>query len=202
MLEKWVPIILSGLSLFISLIISWNSWWRSRASLKVEKLQDSIFLKSFDGCMKSYSFDSKDSSPNFYSVILIDLIITNKSSNPISILEFSIPTFPKFNSYSRTQDSFYVTTKENSSVHIGGDIPIRYLKPEITIDPYTSIRGYVFFWSGLEYELDINKPILLTIKTSRRTFKKSIQIDSEYDSIKKHGHVSKDEKGNIVETLY
>lgn len=202
MLKEWVPIILSGLSLFISLIVSWNSWWRSRASLKIEKLQESIFLKSFDGCTKSYSFECNDSLPNFYSVILIDLIITNKSSNPISILEFSIPDFPKFNSYSITQDAFYITTGINSRTHIGGDIPIKYLKPEITIDPYTSIRGYVFFWSGLECNLDINKHIPLTIKTSRKTFKKSIQIDSEYNSIKKRGHVSKDEKGNIVETLY
>ena len=202
MLKEWVPIILSGLSLFISLIVSWNSWWRSRASLKIEKLQESIFLKSFDGCTKSYSLECNDSLPNFYSVILIDLIITNKSSNPISILEFSIPDFPKFNSYSITQDAFYITTGINSRTHIGGDIPIKYLKPEITIDPYTSIRGYVFFWSGLECNLDINKHIPLTIKTSRKTFKKSIQIDSEYNSIKKRGHVSKDEKGNIVETLY
>ena len=202
MLKEWVPMILSGLSLFISLIVSWNSWWRSRASLKIEKLQESIFLKSFDGCMKSDSFECNDSLPKFHSVILIDLIITNKSSNPISILEFSIPDFPKFNSYSITQDAFYITTGINSRTHIGGDIPIKYLKPEITIDPYTSIRGYVFFWSGLECNFDINKHIPLTIKTSRQTFKKSIQIDSEYSSIKKCGHVSKDEKGNIVELLY
>lgn len=197
-----IPVVLSVISLCISVIVSWNSWWRGRASLKIEQLQYSSFIKSFDGCLKTYTFESNNLSPHFHSVILIDLIITNQSSNPISILEFSTPNFPEFNSYSRTQDAFYITTGKNSRAHFGGDVPIKYLKPEITIDPYTSIRGCVFFWSGTESDLDISKPLPLKVKTSRKTFNKNIKIDSEYDSIKKRVYISKDKKGNIVEIPY
>lgn len=201
MQSEWIVIIFSGLSLVISIVVAWNSAWKSRASLKIDNLKEGLFLKSFDGCIKSYSFEDYYYSPNFYSVILIDLIITNKSSNPISILEFSIPEFPIFNSYSTTQDAFFITTKENFKIHIGGNIPIKYLKPEFTIAPYTSVRGHVLFWSGYECVIDRDKDIPLTIKTSRKTFKKDIQIKSVYSSIKKHVHLSTDEKGNIVETF-
>ena len=204
MLKEWGPIIISGLSLFISFIVSWNSWWRSRASIKIEQPENGargMFLKSFDGCIESYSFKVNNTLPSFHSVILADVIITNNSSQPISILEFSIPDFPAFNSYTYTKDFFEVTYRKDSKMVIGVDTPIKYLKPEITINPYTSIRGYIFFWSGLEQELDTNNTIPLTIKTSRKEFRTKIKLKSEYDSIKKFKHISKDVEGNIIEEL-
>lgn len=124
------------------------------------------------------------------------------SSAPISILEFTIAEFPSFNSYSETKKSFEVTHAENSTMSIGMTKPIKYLKPVFTIDPYTSIRGYIFFWSGIERDIDLNKKIALSILTSRKTFKTNIEIKSKYDSIKKHGNISRDEEGNLVQTFY
>lgn len=200
-MEKWIPIIISGFSLFISLVTSWNTWWRSRASLKIEKLDSGtsgIFFKSIDGCLQSYSFEPTDSRPIFHSVILVDIIITNKSALPISILEFSISDFPEFNSYSYTEDSFRVTYEKNRAIVIGEDIPIKYLKPEFTIDPYTSVRGHLFFWAGQERDLDIRKEIPLTVKTSRKSFTSKIKIDSQYESIKKRVRISKNDDGTII----
>jgi len=184
-----ISIYISVISLIISIIVSWNSWWKSRPNIKVEKFidsADSVFIKTFDGCLEASSEQNKV-LPSYVSVILADIILTNKSSEPISILEFSIPDFPVFNSYSNTKDSFTVTTAENSKMIIGKDSPIKYLKPEVTIGPYTSLRGYIFFWSGLERDLDISKDITLTIKTSRKNFEEKIKINGKYDSIKKYG---------------
>ena len=86
-----ISIIISGISLSISLMIAFRDIWTARRNIKVTQTDDTArsgFLKSFDGCMKSYSSYSSDIpnnlGPNFHSVLLIEIIITNRSSLPIS----------------------------------------------------------------------------------------------------------------------
>lgn len=185
-MKDWT-ILISALTLLITIIGFWKSWWQSQAKLKIDETEiESLFLKSFDGCMNDSLSNPYD--PKFYSIILIDIIITNKSSHPISIIEFSTPEFPKFNSYSKTKESFKVTYRENSTLLVGRDEPIKYLKPEFIIKPYTSERGFIFFWSGTEHDLDISKKIPITVKTSRKKFKFKVKIRSVYESIKKIDH--------------
>ena len=162
-----ISIVISGISLLISLMIAFRDIWTALRNIKVTQTDDTVrsgFLKSFDGCIKSYSPDVPHNlGPNFHSVLLIEIIITNRSSLPISILEFSLPPeygLASFNSYSDTQDSFKITVDTNSTVHFGYPAsPIKYLQPEFTLDPYTSDRGYISFWSGLESDYDANKKI-------------------------------------------
>lgn len=187
--KEWISIIFSGISLIISLIVSWNSWWRSRANISIEQTHNadrSLYFKSIDASLKDFNPETR---PIFKSVLLIEVILTNKSSLPISILEFIIDDFPTFDLYSYTDDYFEVTWKDNSVVELGKDFPIKYLKPEFTIEPYTSERGYIFFWSGIERDLDINEKILLTVKTSRREFRKKVKVSGKYDSINKNARI-------------
>ena len=107
-----------------------------------------------------------------------------------------------YNSYSDTQDSFKITVDTNSTVHFGYPAsPINYLQPEFTIDPYTSDRGCIFFWSGLESDYDANKKIALKIHTSRGVIKKWVIVKSSFESIKKYASISLDENGKEVITF-
>lgn len=185
MFENWIAIIISGISLLISLITSWNSWWKSKTSIKIEQTHNatrSLYFKSFDA---SVNDNESDAHPVFRSVLLIEIIITNRSSLPISVLEFSIDGFPTFDSYSYTKDSFQATLKNGSSIHLGNDNAIKYLKPEFTIEPYTSERGYIFFWHGAEQDLDIDNKLDLTVRTSRKEFKAKVKVSGKYESNKK-----------------
>lgn len=203
---EWISIIISGISLLISLIIAFRDIWTARRNIKVTQTDDTVrsgFLRSFDGCIKSHSPDIPlNLGPNFHSVLLIEIIITNRSSLPISILEFSLSPedgLASFNSYSDTQDSFKITVNTKSTVHFGYPTsPIKYLQPEFTLDPYTSDRGYIFFWSGLERNFDIDKKISLNIHTSRGIIKKWVIVKTSYESIKKYASISFDENGNEV----
>lgn len=208
MLQIWLPIIISAISLLISFMVAFNSWWRARAVIKIEQPDNgsrSTFLKSFDGCNKVYEYELSEkgkSLPNFHSIILIEVIITNASSLPLSVLEFSIPNYPKFNSYTHTQDSFTVTYTNNSTISYGTDSPIPYLQPEFTLEPYTSVRGFIYFWSGQERDFDTNTHTSLTIRTSRKDFNKKILIDAKYESIKKNVRYSINDYGEIAEEYY
>lgn len=182
MSEYWIPIFISGISLLISLITSWNSWWKSKASIKIEQTHDaarSIYFKSFDSISDGSDSDTR---PLFESVLLIEIIITNRSSLPISILEFSIDGFPTFDSYSYTKESFQATWTKGVTVHLGKDSSIKYLQPEFTIEPYTSERGYIFFWHGLEEDLDIDNKLPLTVRTSRKEFKTKVKVSGKFES--------------------
>lgn len=189
-----ISLIISGISLLITFIVAFNTWWRSRASINVTQLDDasrSAFLKSFDGNSQSYSYTDYSLKPIFKSIILIELIITNDSSLPLSVLEFSIPDFPDFNSYIEPPSLLTVTTGENSSIVFGNiESPVKYLQPEFTLEAYSSKRGYIFFWSGMERELDIENKIELTIKTSRKDFVKQVKVTGQHESIKQREKTS------------
>ena len=197
-----ISIIISLFSLSISFFLAFRNVWIARRNISIIQTDNaarSIFLKSFDGCLASYNETIPDkiiSEPNMHSVILIEIIITNKSSLPISILEFVIPNYPSFTSYSPVPKFFEVTTEEKTKLVIGKPDSIKYLKPEFTVSPYTSERGYILFWSGFESELIDDKDIPLEILTSRGNFKFKINLEGQYESIKKHGRASFDTEGN------
>ncbi|UFT98118.1 hypothetical protein KO561_12990 [Radiobacillus kanasensis] len=203
---KMAAIIISLFSLFVSLFVAFRNVWISRKNIDVTQTDNairSLFIKSYDGCMVSHSYQVKpDNSPKIISAGLAEIVVTNKSSLPISILEFSIPDYPAFSSYSPTKDSFTITTEENSRTVVGDDYsPLEYLKPEFTLDPYTSRRGYIMFWSGLETDnMPIEEDIPLKILTSRGQINKIIKFSSSLESIKKHVHYSQDEIGGVIKT--
>lgn len=186
---------LSIISIFTAIFTAYRNIWISRAKIKVvqtDKAARSYFIKSFDGCYITYSSPIKPdklSEPNIVSVLLIEVIITNKSSLPISILEFSTKDFcaNPFTSYSYTKDFFTVTTEPDHVTKLGTpNSPLKFIKPEFTLQPYTSERGYIMFWSGIEEDFTTPQKITLKTITSRKMFKTKINIPYHIESIKKN----------------
>ncbi|MFW3538013.1 hypothetical protein [Vagococcus fluvialis] len=206
--KEYISLIISAISLGISAFLAYRNIWLSRARIDIvqtDKADRSMFIKSFDGNSPGYEYSIPlKNGPIMKSVLLIEVIITNKSSLPISILEFYTKDFPSnsFTSYSDTKESFRITERPNSVVSIGEDYPIKYLQPEFTIQPYTSERGYLLFWTGTENEVfQTPSEIDLNVSTSRKKFNFKVRIPSTYKSIKKEVRYTQDDNGDIIETF-
>lgn len=205
-----ISLIFSIISIVTSVFIAYRNIWLSRAKIKItqtDKAARSAFLRSYDGCFRSYSSDEdSNDDPGIVSVLLIEVIITNQSSLPISILEFSTKDFASnaFCSYSYTQDGFKISTSKNNTVTFGSkNSPLKFIKPEFTLNPYTSNRGYIMFWSGLENkEFNSSQDITLITTTSRKEFKNKIRLSDTYESIKKNVKYTTDDHDRPIEIFY
>lgn len=160
------------------------SYWQSRAKINIlqtDNASRSHFLKSYDGC-NFVDKKSDVSAPNQPSIALIEIIITNDSSLPISILEFRVKGADPFTSYSYKKDWYAVSTKKNSPVYFGSPKDkLQFLTPEFTLSPYTSKRGYLFFWINDSSLFTIGKH-KLEIISSRKILRKKITIKNLYES--------------------
>ncbi|UQZ98011.1 hypothetical protein HLJ12_11325 [Enterococcus casseliflavus] len=203
-------LLISGFSLLISALVAFRTFYFSRPILKVMQTDNaarSFFIKSYDGSQASLSYDiddDEDHEPSIASALLIEIILINKSSLPLSILEFQLtgeqlPSFQAFTSYSPSPSSFKITTRENSRTTIDH---VNYLQPEFTLKPYSAKRGYILFWTGIETTLETTDPLDLKIVTSRKDFSFKVNYSGSIESIKKHGHISKDKDGNKVLELH
>ncbi|WBY92098.1 hypothetical protein [Enterococcus casseliflavus] len=200
-------LLISGFSLLISAIVAFRTFYFSRPILKVMQTDNaarSFFIKSYDGSQASLSYDIEDDDPSIASALLIEIILINKSSLPLSILEFQLtgeqlPSFQAFTSYSPSPSSFKITTRENSRTTIDH---VNYLQPEFTLEPYSAKRGYILFWTGIETSLETTDPLNLKIVTSRKEFSFKVKYSGSIESIKKHGNISKDKDGNKVLELH
>lgn len=127
--------------------------------------------------------------------VLSEVIITNKSSKPISIIEFKLNDNFIFNGYTKPGECYKVTTKPTKykstpSISIEGveecaTFPIsdNWLKPVLTIPPHTSTRGYLFFNIKSDTsDVRIGKNDL-TIITSRKDFKAELEIFEKCNSV-------------------
>ncbi|PHA22040.1 hypothetical protein [Bacillus wiedmannii] len=126
--------------------------------------------------------------------VIIDVIITNKSALPISIIEFKLNDSFKFTSYSRPSSNYCVTTTsakrvQNAITFYGAEersfdfqIDDTWLQPIIDIPPYTSLRGHLFFHFNDISNVGIGKNTLEII-TSRKAFSFPIRISDKLISV-------------------
>lgn len=125
--------------------------------------------------------------------VLSEVVITNKSSKPISIIEFKLNNTYFFNNYTKPGEKYEVTikpgrTKLPSNVYSYGDsktliYPINehWLQPVITIPPHVSIRGYLFFNIKDIENVWLGENILTTM-TSRKEFSHKIMIFQKHET--------------------
>ncbi|MGN7309897.1 hypothetical protein ACTHQ4_02255 [Alkalicoccobacillus gibsonii] len=183
---NWIPIAISLASLAISLFVASNSYYRSKPRIKIMQMNDasgSFYIKSYDGVHAPVKVITL--SPKMERIALVDVVITNQSSLPISIIEFRIENSMPFNSDSHTIKNFTFTYKNNSKVYLGSsDKPLKYIKPLCTLSPYTSEEGYLSFW--LDSDNSFPEETKLTIITSRKDFNKTIYIKNHYESQNKY----------------
>lgn len=139
-----------------------------------------------------------DTNPDVYwnsaYRVISDVVITNSSSKPITIVEFRLNNKFTFNGYTNPGESYSAKTqlseyRTKEGIVIGQPskserFPIldSWLKPIITIPPHTAIRGHLFFNVDNSSDVQIGKNNL-TIITSRKTFKTKLEITEEHMSL-------------------
>lgn len=189
--------VISLIALSFSFFVLLENVYRSWAKIKIKQTNHIVF-ESFDG--SHYAPDDSDPLSPFYdSIGLVEVIITNNSSLPLSFLEFKSSGSVSFSSISETKDWYSATKKDGNKLYFGRpNDPLKYLTPEFTLDPYTSIRGYLFFWIT---DLDeFKKKQKLTIITSRKSFSKKLNIN--YITSTAHGNTQKEAKYKTVGELF
>lgn len=178
-----LPIIISLFSLGVSLFVASTNYWRSRPKIKVMQSKNenrSWILKSYDGLYAGVKHQSL--KPKMESIALIEVIITNDSSLPISILEFHIKGAHPFQSYTYTNENYKVSPKSGGPIHFSSpNSPLNYLQPEFTLEPYTSKRGHILFWM---YDKESLQPGThrMVVVTSRKKFTHKIKISDTFES--------------------
>lgn len=189
----------SNLIPFVALIVSlatfWitlANFWRNRAKIECNQLKDNNMAI----ILKPDRIDSK--TPDVYwnsdFRVIMDVIITNKSALPISIIEFTLNNQFKFNSYTRPSSEYTVTLKaakveqDGVVIHYAEEkkrtFPIEdtWLQPMIDIPPYTSLRGHLLFRFNDKSDVHIGNNTLKII-TSRKTFSFQVKITDEILSV-------------------
>jgi hypothetical protein len=199
----------SVVAFLVSLFVVLTNWRYARPKLNIFQLNEavhSVIFKSHDGCIVTYEdgYDNTDllDNPPIKSVALAEICITNESSLPISVINFHIDGASAFDSYSNTIDYLKATVDPLLQFSAGNENnKIKYLKPEFTLDPYTTKRGFLFFWMTNEDSVKPNVNIPLIISTSRKTFSFYIRFSDSYESIKKHKHIDKDGNETILDDI-
>jgi hypothetical protein len=173
----------------VTLIVTLANFFRNKAKIKVLQIQ-----KGTTYILKPDRDDSKN--PDVYwnkdYRILADIVITNNSALPISIIEFKLNDDLIFNSYTQPGNTYTVTIRPFNNLDKNGIIFARgdslskvfemkdsYIQPVFDIPPYTSIRGHLFFHYNDESKAQVGKNILKVV-TSRRVFTSEIEI---YESV-------------------
>ncbi len=173
----------------LTFIITFVNFYNNRAAVTVTQNENSQSV-----LIKPDFIDQK--TPDVYwhhdYRIISDIIITNKSSKPISIIEFVLNEKYLFNSYHLPSDEYQVTINPRE-VKVKGGVAFGKLKknsypigkhwfsPIIDIPPQTSIRGHLFF--HLHNEDDIfDKNNELKLITSRKTFITNLDIFEIHES--------------------
>ncbi|MCP8858902.1 hypothetical protein LBW12_02535 [Latilactobacillus curvatus] len=170
-----------------SFILSVRNYWTSRPHLKIQQLH-----KKHSSCVIEPEYDKKY-NPDIYSDrryrIIIEIIIKNKSSNPISLISFNLNGH-EINSYTQLTNDYEVHTRngnrvKNGITFFGTDLSIGFnigsstISPTVTLGPFESLQGYLV-WPLYEKELssiNIRGKNSLSINTTFKTYNFSVDID-------------------------
>ncbi|PGC69309.1 hypothetical protein COM21_07970 [Bacillus toyonensis] len=185
-----IPIATFLISL-VTFIITFANFQRNKANITCEQIGNN----SLASIMKPDRIDLE--TPDVYWQndfrAIIDVIITNKSALPISIIEFTLNNTRTFNSYSKPGNRYCATTQPRDTIHNGvlssGTehqtiffIDDKCLQPVLDIPPYTSIRGTLFFHFNDPNDVMVGDNTLEII-TSRKNFVFSIKISGNVHSV-------------------
>lgn len=125
--------------------------------------------------------------------VIFDVIISNRSEVPISIIEFTLNKKLILNSYTQTGETYLVTTddgKEESNGliaysgkfrQIGIDLSNDILNPIVNIPAHSAVRGYLLFRTNNKDDIEAQRHIL-RIRTSRKMFKFRLKSFGYYES--------------------
>lgn len=124
---------------------------------------------------------------------IFDVIISNRSEAPISIIEFTLNNKLILNSYTQTGGKYTVTTDDGKEeingltafsgvtkqMHFNVDNSI--LNPIVNIPAHSAVRGFLLFRTNDKKDIQSEKNIL-RIRTSRKIFKFYLKSYEYYES--------------------
>ncbi|MGJ5606407.1 hypothetical protein KNO54_00390 [Latilactobacillus sakei] len=170
-----------------SFILSARNYWVSRPHLAIQQLH-----RPHTACVIEPEFDEKY-NPDIYIDrryrILLEIIIKNKSSNPISLISFNLNGH-ELNSYTKLNSNYQVHTLSGTKVINGITIvgandltegfPIgsHLVSPTVTLGAFESLQGYLV-WPLYEKELpsiNIGGKNSLSINTTFKSYNYSVEI--------------------------
>lgn len=182
--------LISIFSLVISFALAYRVFFQERASISLFQDHNASrsYSFSFDGWSSTNSQRSQNYPDTFSSNefrLLSEVLITNNSSLPISIISFTLNDTLSYDSYVEGGNYYLITLKENSKVCLGSpNSPINYLKPNFTIDPYTTVRGNIFFNLNSFENLFKKDTHDLKVLTSRGVFNFKLDVPNHYETIR------------------
>ncbi|MBC1286911.1 hypothetical protein HB818_14200 [Listeria booriae] len=165
------------------------TYFSKRASVKLYQLEQekaSVIIEP-----DRESDESPDVFHNKKYRVLSEVVLVNKSSLPITVIEFILNNKLKHNSHSRAGKVYAYTGSvqkpltEHKGVTFGRTqgnetqfFPIEdnFFKPVFNIEPYSSVRGYVFFKYDDKELVNVGNNEL-TIRTSRKDFNFDLKVD-------------------------
>lgn len=166
------------------------TFFRTRAKLKIHFLENENIQYLIDR--------EKEKLPDYYwdskYRLFPKVAISNNSSHPITIYEFVLNNKYSFDIDTEFGSDYSVTLKSNIENIAEGvigytsddiltlNIPLSnttVLKPVITLKPYETCVGYLFFW----YDNQLPFKNKITIKTSRRYFSKTLKVSGLQKSV-------------------
>lgn len=165
--------------------ITFSNFYRNRASIKLKQFDDSLSMLIKPDII---DFETPDKYWRNEYRLITDVVITNQSAKPISIIEFTLNGKMKYNSYHEPGELYHATLTPRESIDQNGilfaygksekiSLPIRneWLQPIIDIPPHTSLRGHLFFHFPNKSMVSKGRNRLV-ISTSRKSFTTNLNL--------------------------
>ena len=179
-MEFWGVVITNLIALYAA-ILSTYIILKERSNLNVSLLKDNYL--SFAPCT---CLIGDPPATTFYSnnkyILALHLRISNNSKSSTTINEFVLNNRFFYNSsYDEAEEidsCFYID--EHKNLFKRDSFPINTIQPLLTLNPYSSIEGYVLF-NNVD---SVSKKIKLTIRTVQKS--KSIKLKVDFYDCTKH----------------
>lgn len=169
-----------------SFILSVRNYWVSRPHLEIQQLH-----LDHAACVIEPEFEDQY-NPDIYHDrryrIILEIIIKNRSSNPISLISFNINGH-ELNSYNQPANDYRVHVRKGEKTFngittygpdkiVGFNPGAHIITPTITLGPFESVQGYLV-WPLYEKELpsiNIGDKNSLSINTTFNSYNYSVEI--------------------------
>lgn len=194
-----IAVISLGFSIISTVITVMYGFLKSRPNLNVQQLGKSdernYLINSYDGCVVDSKYNNEYIIyPSIYG--FLDLTFTNLSSLPITIIELHTENALPYDGSITTLGPFDISLDDIGNYHKITEYT-SYLSLPIKLDPYESVRAYVFFNYASIDKIKLSQPIKISIRTSRKTFRKSIKYYKVLKSVTPKEVITQDSIGGF-----
>nr|DAF64636.1 MAG TPA: hypothetical protein [Siphoviridae sp. ctamP19] len=179
----------------IAFLFTLKNEYNKKFNLQLQVLDENISEWKID----RFSTENPDNYFQYRYRLFPNVVITNNSSIPVTINSFSLNDKYKFSIFTNNAKHYSVTIETNSTkkdeitfYSVGKEKKIEIaldnnnvLKPVITIAPFESVTGLLFFM----FDESLIGKNTITVYTSRGNKEFPLTISSQYNSVVQTGYV-------------